>query len=92
MSQPAAPSCEAPATLGERIRAGRVALGLTQAALAAQVGCSAEMLRKYEAGAKRLSQATDRQAKTIHRLLEYSPQEGFKRNAQNPLEVDLLVI
>ena len=42
--------------------------------------------------AKRLSQATDRPAKTIHRLLEYSPQEGFKRNAQNPLEVDLLVI
>jgi len=42
--------------------------------------------------AKRLSQATDRPAKTIHRLLEYSPQEGFKRNAQNPLEVDLLVV
>src|SRR5512139_1565602 len=42
--------------------------------------------------AKRLSQATDRPAKTIHRLLEYAPQEGFKRNAQNPLEVDLLVV
>ncbi len=42
--------------------------------------------------AKRLSQATDRPAKTLHRLLEYSPQEGFKRNAQNPLEVDLLVV
>ncbi len=42
--------------------------------------------------AKRLSQATDRAAKTIHRLLEYTPQEGFARNAQNPLEVDLLVV
>ena len=42
--------------------------------------------------AKRLSQATDREAKTIHRLLEYSPQEGFKRNAQNLLEIDLLVV
>src|SRR5512136_766324 len=42
--------------------------------------------------AKRLSQATDRPAKTLHRLLEYSPPEGFKRNAQNPLEVDLLVV
>ncbi|CAG0936278.1 ATP-dependent RecD-like DNA helicase [Thermoflexales bacterium] len=42
--------------------------------------------------AKRLSQATDRSAKTIHRLLEFAPQEGFKRNVQNPLEIDLLVI
>jgi exodeoxyribonuclease V alpha subunit len=42
--------------------------------------------------AKRLSQATDRVAKTIHRLLEFAPAEGFKRNAQNPLEIDLLVV
>jgi exodeoxyribonuclease V alpha subunit len=42
--------------------------------------------------AKRLSQATDREAKTIHRLLEFAPAEGFKRNQQNPLEIDLLVV
>ena len=42
--------------------------------------------------AKRLSQATDRPAKTIHRLLEFAPQEGFKRNALNPLEVDMLIV
>ena len=42
--------------------------------------------------AKRLSQATDRPAKTIHRLLEFAPAEGFKRNAQNPLEVDMLIV
>ena len=42
--------------------------------------------------AKRLSQATDRPAKTIHRLLEFAPQEGFKHNAQNPLEVDMLIV
>jgi LuxR family maltose regulon positive regulatory protein len=41
----------------ERLRAGRLALGLTQAALAEQAGCSAEMLRKFEAGAKRPSLA-----------------------------------
>lgn len=41
--------------------------------------------------AKRLSEATGRPAKTIHRLLEFSPQEGFKRNADNPLPVDLVV-
>jgi exodeoxyribonuclease V alpha subunit len=42
--------------------------------------------------AKRLSEATDRPAKTIHRLLGYSPIEGFKHNAENPLPVDLLVV
>jgi exodeoxyribonuclease V alpha subunit len=42
--------------------------------------------------AKRLSEATDRPAKTVHRLLEYSPQEGFRRNAGNPLDVDCLVV
>ncbi len=42
--------------------------------------------------AKRLSEATDRPAKTVHRLLEYSPREGFRRNDQNPLEVDCLIV
>ena len=42
--------------------------------------------------AKRLSEATGRPAKTIHRLLEYSPVEGFKHNEQNPLALDLLVV
>ncbi len=42
--------------------------------------------------AKRLSQATGRAAKTIHRLLEYAPAEGFKRNMQNLLEVDMLIV
>jgi exodeoxyribonuclease V alpha subunit len=43
--------------------------------------------------AKRLAQVTGREAKTIHRLLEYSPKEGgFKRNEDNPLEADLVII
>lgn len=44
--------------------------------------------------AKRLAETTGAAAKTIHRLLEYSPQGGshFKRNADRPLECDLLVI
>lgn len=42
--------------------------------------------------AKRLSQATDRPAATIHRLLNYKPGEGFRNNASNPLELDLVVI
>ena len=42
--------------------------------------------------AKRLSQATGRPASTIHRLLGFSPGEGFKFNAANPLRLDLLVV
>lgn len=42
--------------------------------------------------AKRLSQATGQPASTIHRLLGFSPREGFKYNENNPLNVDLLVI
>lgn len=43
--------------------------------------------------AKRLSEATGREAKTIHRLLEYSPKEkAFRRNEQNILVVDVVVI
>ena len=42
--------------------------------------------------AKRLSEATGRPAKTIHRLLEYSPLEGFKRHAENPLEADMVIV
>lgn len=43
--------------------------------------------------AKRLSEVTGREAKTIHRLLEFSPSEGgFKRNEDNPLDADLIII
>src|SRR5205085_4137066 len=43
--------------------------------------------------AKRLSEATGREARTIHRLLEYDPAiTGFRRGRDNPLELDLLVI
>jgi exodeoxyribonuclease V alpha subunit len=43
--------------------------------------------------AKRLSESTQRDAKTIHRLLEFDPGLGdFKRDARNPLDVDLLVV
>jgi exodeoxyribonuclease V alpha subunit len=42
--------------------------------------------------AKRLSEATGRPASTIHRLLGFSPGEGFKHNPENPLPVDLLVV
>jgi exodeoxyribonuclease V alpha subunit len=43
--------------------------------------------------AKRLSEATGFEAKTIHRLLEVLPATGaFSRNEANPLDCDLLVV
>ncbi len=44
--------------------------------------------------AKRLAESSGREAKTIHRLLEVSPSEGFKfqRNQDNPLECDMLIV
>jgi exodeoxyribonuclease V alpha subunit len=43
--------------------------------------------------AKRLSETTGREAKTIHRLLEFDPASGgFLRDREHPLDVDLLVV
>jgi exodeoxyribonuclease V alpha subunit len=43
--------------------------------------------------AKRMTEQTGIEAKTIHRLLETDPMSGgFKRNAENPLDCDLLVV
>jgi hypothetical protein len=43
--------------------------------------------------AKRMTEATGFEAKTIHRLLEVDPKGGgFKRGDDNPLDCDLLVV
>ena len=42
--------------------------------------------------AKRMSEATGMDAKTIHRLLEYNPQDGYKRGDENPLDGDALIV
>ena len=43
--------------------------------------------------AKRMAETSGREARTIHRLLEYSPKEdGFARNEDNPLACGLLVV
>jgi exodeoxyribonuclease V alpha subunit len=42
--------------------------------------------------AKRMSETTGMEAKTIHRLLEYKPPEGYQKNADNLLECDALII
>ena len=42
--------------------------------------------------AKRLSETTGMEARTIHRLLEFKPTEGCQKNEQNPLEGDVLIL
>jgi exodeoxyribonuclease V alpha subunit len=44
--------------------------------------------------AKRLSETTGLEAKTIHRLLEFSPSGGsqFARDRENPLDADMIII
>ena len=43
--------------------------------------------------ARKMSEATGHEARTIHRLLEFSMQKGgFQRNEEHPLECDLLVV
>ena len=41
---------------------------------------------------KRMSEATGMEAKTIHRMLEYNPKDGYQRNADNPLTGDALIV
>ena len=42
--------------------------------------------------AKRLSEATEHQASTIHRLLGFIPGEGFVYDEDNPLDIDMLIV
>ncbi len=43
--------------------------------------------------AKRMSETTGREAKTIHRLLEYSPKNGtFTRDVKNPIKTDVIIL
>ena len=40
-----------------------------------------------------MTEATGFEAKTIHRLLEVEPRnDGFKRDEDNPLDCDLLIV
>lgn len=42
--------------------------------------------------AKRMTEATGLEAKTIHRLLEFKPPEGYQKDEEHPLEGDVLIL
>ena len=59
----------------------------------AQKGIVVKLAAPTGRAAKRLSEACGREAKTIHRLLEYDGSiRTFKRNRQNSLEADMVII
>lgn len=55
-------------------------------------GLYVELAAPTGRAAKRLSEATGAEAKTIHRLLEYNPREGFARNRYEPLECQAIIL
>ena len=63
-------------------------LGIINAYYGAEIVLAAPTGR----AAKRLSEVTHMGAKTIHRLLEMKPPEGFKRDEDNPIEGDVLIV
>jgi len=59
----------------------------------AQKGIVVKLAAPTGRAAKRLAEAGGREAKTIHRLLEYDAAlRNFKRNRENPLEADMIII
>ncbi|HHY81485.1 MAG TPA: ATP-dependent RecD-like DNA helicase [Clostridiales bacterium] len=61
-----------------------------------QEGLSVELAAPTGRAAKRMTEATGREAKTIHRLLEYGfsddDEDIFQRNEDNPIKADAIII
>lgn len=54
--------------------------------------CSYALASPTGRAAKRLAEATGREAQTIHRLFRFKPGEGYYINRDNPLKADMLII
>lgn len=55
-------------------------------------GCRILLAAPTGRAAKRMAEAAGMEAKTIHRLLEYKPPEGYQKNEEKPLEGDVLIL
>jgi exodeoxyribonuclease V alpha subunit len=59
----------------------------------ARIGVAVLLAAPTGRAAKRMAEATGHEAKTIHRLLEYSIQKGgFQKHEENPLRCELLIV
>ena len=61
-------------------------------AIMEEIGLEVALTAPTGRAAKRMNDATGHEAKTIHRLLEYVPGEGFLRNADDPLYADMVIV
>ncbi len=61
-------------------------------AIVEEMGLDVALTAPTGRAAKRMSDATGHDARTIHRLLEYVPGEGFLRNADDPLYNDMVIV
>jgi len=71
---------------------GKTTLVSTIARLAERADLALALCAPTGRAARRLEEATGQPATTIHRLLEWIPQEGPLRGASYPIECDLLVV
>ncbi len=72
---------------------GKTTLVSALVRLLGELGLSVRLAAPTGRAAKRLAEATGRNAVTLHRLLEFEPRSGrFGRDADNPLEEDLVLV
>ncbi|MFN2267835.1 MAG: ATP-dependent RecD-like DNA helicase, partial [Desulfonatronovibrio sp.] len=57
-----------------------------------ELGLKVKLAAPTGRAAKRLSQATDAEAGTIHRMLKYNPAGGFDHNEENKLKADAAIV
>lgn len=61
--------------------------------LVTKLGLNFELCAPTGRAAKRMSEATGYEARTLHRLLEYGyGTDGFNRNEENPIPADVIVV
>jgi exodeoxyribonuclease V alpha subunit len=61
-------------------------------AIMESMGLDVELTAPTGRAAKRMNDATGHDARTIHRMLEYIPGEGFLRNGDDPLLCDMVIV
>jgi exodeoxyribonuclease V alpha subunit len=55
-------------------------------------GVRCELAAPTGKAARRMFETTGREARTIHRLLEYNPQNGWGRHARRPIDSDVVIV
>ena len=71
---------------------GKTTIIRSIAAIVQGMGMDVALTAPTGRAAKRMTEATGCEAKTLHRLLEYVSGEGFLRNRDNPLFFDMIIV